>query len=94
MSSQADKIRSINSPGWDGVNAVQLKVNNFEEQKKLDILYHRWLLCFEHQPMIQSLWRNQGGREYNNPLQYLMDCILIQRVRWIHRRLSFSSFES
>ena len=28
--SQADKIRSINDPGWDGVNAnvQQLKVNN------------------------------------------------------------------
>ena len=43
MSSQADKIRSINSPGWDGVNAVQLKVNNFDAQKELDKLYHR---CF------------------------------------------------
>jgi hypothetical protein len=45
MSSQADKIRSINSPGWDGVNAnVQhLKVNNFDAQKELDKLFHR---CF------------------------------------------------
>ena len=45
MTSQADKIRSINSPGWDGVNAnvENLKINNFAEQKKLDILYHR---CF------------------------------------------------
>ena len=45
MSSQADKIRSINDPGWDGVNAnVQsLKVNNFDAQKELDKLYHR---CF------------------------------------------------
>ena len=43
--SQADKIRSINDPGWDGVNAnvQQLKVNNFDAQKELDLLYHR---CF------------------------------------------------
>ena len=39
MSSQADKIRSINDPGWDGVNAnVQsLRVNNFDAQKEIDI---------------------------------------------------------
>tara|TARA_R100001443_G_scaffold99412_1_gene106526 strand:+ start:582 stop:890 length:309 start_codon:yes stop_codon:yes gene_type:complete len=45
MTSQADKIRSINSPGWDGVNAnVQhLKVNNFDAQKELDKVFHR---CF------------------------------------------------
>jgi len=57
MSSQADKIRSINDPGWDGVNAnVQsLRVNNFDAQKEIDILYHRCFNTKEGKKVLEHL---------------------------------------
>ncbi len=43
---QADKIRSINSPGWDGVNATvtPLRLQDKDLQRDLDIQFKR---CFE-----------------------------------------------
>lgn len=39
--SQADKISSINEPGWDGVNAndQQMKIQNQKLQSELDKLF-------------------------------------------------------
>ena len=57
MSNQADKIRSINDPGWDCVNAnVQsLRVNNFDAQKEIDILYHRCFNTKEGKKVLEQL---------------------------------------
>ena len=43
--SQADKIRSINDPGWDGVDASiePIRLKNMDLQRDLDIQFQR---CF------------------------------------------------
>ena len=43
--SQADKIRSINDPGWDGVDADNepIRLKNMDLQRDMDIQFHR---CF------------------------------------------------
>ena len=43
--SQADKIRSINDPGWDGVAADSepIRLKNMDLQRDMDIQFHR---CF------------------------------------------------
>jgi hypothetical protein len=43
--SQADKIRSINDPGWDGVDADSepIRLKNMDLQRDMDIQFHR---CF------------------------------------------------
>ena len=45
MAREAEKIRSINTPGWDGVNsnADVTRIHNVSEQESLDLLYNR---CF------------------------------------------------
>ena len=42
---QAQKIQSINDPGWDGLDAdiEPLKINNFDAQTEIDLQYAR---CF------------------------------------------------
>ena len=44
--SQAERIRSINSPGWDGVDSsvTHLELPNNSAQRDLDIQYKR---CFD-----------------------------------------------
>tara|TARA_B100000214_G_C23537666_1_gene432461 strand:+ start:190 stop:516 length:327 start_codon:yes stop_codon:yes gene_type:complete len=45
MASQFDKITSINSPGWDGVNSnVEPFRKNINEQNDLDIAFSQ---CFQ-----------------------------------------------
>ena len=46
MANNADKIRDINSVGWDGLdaNVHQLRINDINEQQKLDIAYSK---CFQ-----------------------------------------------
>ena len=39
--SQADRIRSINDPGWEGVDAVVSHLPLNKEQRELDLLYAR-----------------------------------------------------
>ena len=43
MRNQADKIRDINSPGWDGVNSnvETLRVSNREQELGLDISFKK-----------------------------------------------------
>ena len=43
MAREAEKIRSINTPGWDGVNssADVTRIHNVSEQESLDLLYNR-----------------------------------------------------
>ena len=45
MANQAEKIRSINTPGWDGVNSTAdtVRLNNISEQQAMDLIYKR---CF------------------------------------------------
>ena len=45
MRNQADKIRDINSPGWDGVNSnvETLRVSNRDQELGLDISLKRHL---------------------------------------------------
>ncbi len=44
--SQAEKIQSINAPGWDGVDATgePIRLQNIDLQRSLDINFKR---CFE-----------------------------------------------
>ena len=44
--SQAEKIQSINAPGWDGVDATDepIRLQNIDLQRNLDINFKR---CFE-----------------------------------------------
>jgi|TARA_R100000278_G_scaffold1258_4_gene2591 hypothetical protein len=46
VANNADKIRDINSVGWDGLdaNVHQLRINDINEQQKLDIAYSK---CFQ-----------------------------------------------
>jgi len=43
MRNQADKIRDINSPGWDGVNSnvETLRVSNRDQELGLDISFKK-----------------------------------------------------
>jgi|GEM_PF-409624 hypothetical protein len=65
---QADRIRSINAIGWDGVNAENqpIKLTNQDLQKELDIQFKR---CF--------------GTEYGQKvLEHLVN-ITINQPAWV-----------
>ena len=44
MANQSEKIRSINSVGWDGVNSTVQPFKNKTEQNDLDIAFAK---CFQ-----------------------------------------------
>lgn len=54
---QADKIRDINSSGWDGVNAStpMLKIKNKDAQIHLDYIYAKCFGTKEGQQVLEHL---------------------------------------
>ena len=68
MANQAEKIRSINTPGWDGVNATadSFRLNNMSEQQGMDLIDKR---CFS----------TEAGQEV---LKHLIS-ITIDQPAWI-----------
>ena len=48
MANNAEKIRDINSPGWDGLdsNVAQCRISDDDIQRRLDIVYRK---CFQTQ---------------------------------------------
>lgn len=53
INSQANKIRSINSAGWDGIDAEEQVVKN--EPTDLDKQYHRTFNSEDGQKVLQHL---------------------------------------
>ncbi len=53
MDSQAQKIRSINDPGWDGLNAKP-EINQFQANE-VDLLYQRVFSTEEGQKVLAHL---------------------------------------
>ena len=58
--SQAERIRSINSPGWDGVDSsvTHLELPNTSAQRDLDIQYKR---CFDTEAGKKSIRKFTGN---------------------------------
>ena len=54
---QADRIVSINEPGWDGLdaNVQKFRVRNLDEQKKIDILFHRVFTSKDGKKILEHL---------------------------------------
>ena len=57
MANNADKIRDINSVGWDGIdaNVHQLRINDIDAQRKLDIAYRKCFLTAEGREVLEHL---------------------------------------
>jgi len=55
--SQAEKIRSINEPGWDGVDASTepIRLQNVDLQRELDIQFKRCFTSEAGQKVLEHL---------------------------------------